>query len=83
LKNQEKFAVPTATAWQGWVKCALTYVAAILFYLETTVRVQGAHPTCTQEKCEWIIPSYLKNAEYRPLRNIDFTSAQGKKRKLQ
>jgi len=48
------------------------------FCLETTVRIQGAHPTCTQEKCEWIIPSYLKNAEYLPLRNIDFTSAQEK-----
>ena len=29
-----------------------------------------------------MIPSYLKNAEYLPLRNINFTSAQGKKRKL-
>ena len=59
-----------------------SHIASILFYLETTVRIQGAHPTCTQEKCEWIIPSYLKSAEYLPLRSIDFTSPQGKKRKL-
>jgi len=30
----------------------------------------------------WIIPSFLKTAEYLPLKNIDFTSVQGKKKKL-
>jgi len=40
-----------------------SHTASILFYLETTIRIQGAHP---QEKCEWIIPSYLKTAEYLP-----------------
>ena len=59
-----------------------SYIVSILFYLETTVRIQGAYPTCTQEKGEWIIPSFLKTAEYFPLKNIDFTSAQGKKSKL-
>jgi len=44
-----------------------SHTASILFYLETTIRIQGVHPTCTQEKCEWIIPSYLKTAEYLPL----------------
>ena len=38
--------------------------------------------TCTQEECQWIIPSYLKAVEYLPIKDIDFTSARGKKRKL-
>ena len=59
-----------------------SHIANILFYLEAVVRIQGTHPTCTEETCRWIIPSYLKNAEYLPIKDIDFTSAQGKKRKL-
>ena len=38
--------------------------------------------TCTQKKCEWILPSYLKSVEYFPVSGIDFTSAKSKKRKL-
>lgn len=59
-----------------------SHIASILFYLETLVRIQGTQPTCTQEKCQWVIPSYLRNAEYLPIKDIDFTSAKGKKRKL-
>ena len=59
-----------------------SHIAAILFHLEAVVRIQGTKSTCTQEKCQWIIPSYLKNVEYLPIKNIDFTSAHGKKRKL-
>ena len=43
--------------------------------------MQGTR-TCTQEECQWIIPSYLKTAEYLPIKEIDFTSAKGRKRKL-
>ena len=58
-----------------------THVAAILFYLEASNRVIGIE-TCTQRKCEWIIPSSVKNIEYLPLSDIDFSSAQTKKRRL-
>ena len=61
---------------------ACSHIAAILFYIEAVVRLQGAKPTCTQEKCQWIIPSYLKTIEYLPLKDIDFTSVQGKKESL-
>jgi len=57
-----------------------SHIASILFYLETTVRIQGAYPTCTQENCEWIIP-FLKTAEYLPLKNIDYISA-GKEKEV-
>ena len=58
-----------------------THIAAVLFYLEAAARIQGKQ-TSTQRKCEWIMPSFLKNVEYLPIKDIDFTSANGKKRKL-
>ena len=60
---------------------ACGHIAAILYYLEALARMEGTR-TCTQEECQWIIPSYLKNVEYLPIKEIDFTSAKGKKRKL-
>ena len=59
-----------------------THIAAILFYLEATARIQGATTTCTQQTCQWIVPAYFKKIEYLPIKNIDFTSALGKKMKL-
>ena len=58
-----------------------THIVALLFYLEALHRVEEVK-TCTQQQCEWIIPSALKTVEYLPIKHIDFTSAQGKKRKL-
>ena len=59
-----------------------THIAAILFYLEVIARIQGTTTTCTQQTCQWIIPAYFKKIDYLPIKNIDFTSALGKKRKL-
>ena len=56
-----------------------THIAVVLFYLEAIVRIQGAR-TCTQSQCVWAIPSYMKSIDYQPIKNIDFTSAYGKKR---
>ena len=58
-----------------------THVAAILFYLEALSRMKVAR-TPTEGPCNWVIPAYLKSAEYLPIRKTDFTSAKGKKRKL-
>jgi len=58
-----------------------THVAAILFYVEAVVRIQGSK-TCTQSRYAWIIPSYVKSIDYQPIKKIDFTSAAGKKRKV-
>ena len=60
---------------------ACSHVAAVLFYLEATVRIQGQQ-TSTQRKCQWIMPSFQKNVQYLPIKDIDFTSAKSKKRKL-
>ena len=59
-----------------------THIAAVLFYLEATARIQGTTTTCTQQTCQRIIPAYFKKIEYLPIKDLDFTSALGKKRKL-
>ena len=58
-----------------------THIAAVLFYLEALYRIEEVQ-TCTQQRCEWIIPSSLKSVDYLPIKDIDFTSARSKKRKL-
>ena len=58
-----------------------THIAAVLFYLEAINRIEGVE-TCTQKECGWLIPSYMKTVEYQAVKNIDFTSACGKKRKF-
>ena len=59
-----------------------THVAAVLFFLEALCGLQGKE-TCTEKQCEWIMPQVpKKNMEYLPLKGIDFTSAKGKKKKL-
>ena len=58
-----------------------THVAALLFYLEALYRMEEVQ-TCTQQQCGWIIPSASTAVEYLEIRDIDFTSARGKKRKL-
>ncbi len=60
---------------------ASSHIAAVLFHVEAAFRVKERE-TCTQMKCEWVLPSYLKNIEYLPVSDIDFTSAKTKKRKL-
>ena len=52
---------------------ACSHIAAVLFYLEALARMQGTK-MCTQEECQWIIPSYLKAIEYLLIKDIDFTS---------
>ena len=58
-----------------------THVAALLFYLETLYRMEEVQ-TCTQQQCGWIIPSASTTVQYMEIKDIDFTSARGKKRKL-
>ena len=57
----------------------LTHIAAVLFFVETTAKVNGSS-TCTQQKCSCVIPAYKKDIPYAPISEIDFTPA---KRKMQ
>ena len=36
-----------------------SHLAAVLFYLETSSRVNGSS-VCTQQRCQWVIPNFRK-----------------------
>lgn len=50
-----------------------SHVASVLFYLETWNRINGKL-ACTQVKCTWIMPTYVKEVNYAQVKNINFTA---------
>ena len=58
-----------------------THVAALLFTIETIVKLRDSR-TVTQEKAYWLLPSCMKNVDYKECKDIDFTSARTLKKKL-
>ena len=60
------------------MKLVLTLQLFSSIYVEAVACLQGMK-TVTESECSWILPSYLKSAQYL---DIDFTSARGLKRKL-
>ena len=58
-----------------------SHVASVLFYLEAWTKINGKM-SCTQVKCSWILPSYVKEVEYARVRDINFTSAKKMKTDL-
>ena len=45
------------------------------FLFEAWTRLNGKL-ACTQVKCTWILPTYVKEVSYAPVSDIDFTSAK-------
>ena len=60
---------------------ACSHVGAILFAVEVEVRMRDS-VTCTQEKSQWIMPSYVKEIPYSPVYEIDFSSAKKRQQSL-
>ena len=58
-----------------------SHIASVLFYLEVWTRLNGKL-ACTQTKCTWILPTYVKEIYYAPVKNIDFTSSKKLKQNL-
>eukprot|EP00795_Rhopilema_esculentum_P001003 gene1003-10782_t len=58
-----------------------SHVASMLFYLEVWTRLNGKL-ACTQVKCTWILPSYVKEISYSPVKDINFKSAKKLKKDL-
>ena len=58
-----------------------SHVGAILFAVEAGVRMRKSR-TCTSVPCQWLMPSGVGNVSYAELQEIDFTSSNTKKRKL-
>ena len=77
----------TGEIWYGHCTCmaglgeTCTHIAAVLFYVEAKARLAGSS-TCTQKKCQWIIPSYTKDLPYLTISDIHFASAAAKKKNL-
>ncbi len=57
---------------------ACSHVGALLFAIEATVKLRNSK-TVTQEKAYWVLPTALHKAEYKEIREIDFTSSKTKK----
>lgn len=57
-----------------------THIASVLLYLEALYKLQG-NEVCTQRKCERLMPQFQKNMDYLPIKDIDFTSAETKRKK--
>jgi len=58
-----------------------SHVACLLYYLESWTKVYGKL-SCTQLKCQWILPPFVKDVEYARVCDIDFKSAQKLKSEL-
>ena len=58
-----------------------THIAAVLFYLEVVVRIQGT-TTCTESQCEWVIPAYVKFIDYQPINILTLHLLPAKKGSL-
>ena len=53
----------------------ITEISSVLFYLEAWTKINGKM-SCTQVKCSWILPSYVKEVEYGRVCDINSTSAK-------
>ena len=58
-----------------------SHVASTLYYVECWTKVHGKL-TCTQVKCEWLMPSYVSHVPYAPVSEINFKSARKLKQDL-
>ena len=52
-----------------------SHVASVLFYIEAWTRIRGKL-TCTEVKCTWLLPSFVKEVPYAKMRFINLTSAR-------
>ena len=58
-----------------------SHIACALFYLESWTKIHGKL-ACTQMKCQWILPPFVKDVEYARVRDINFKSAKKLKSEL-
>ena len=59
---------------------ACSHVAASLFCIDATVRIRDSK-TVTENPAYWMLPAAFKAVSYKQLRDVDFSSAKGLKRK--
>ena len=52
-----------------------SHIASVLFYIEVWTRLHG-RLACTQVKCTWLLPTYVKEISYARVEDINFKSAR-------
>ena len=52
-----------------------SHVASVLFYIEAWTRIRGKL-ACTQVKCTWLLPSFVKDVPYAKMCDVNLTSAR-------
>ena len=57
-----------------------THVAALLFTVEAAVKVREA-TTVTEDKAYWLLPTAVRNSDFKECREIDFTSTKTLKKR--
>ena len=52
-----------------------SHTASVLFYIEAWTRIRGKL-SCTEVKCTWLLPSFVKEVPYAKMRHINLTSSR-------
>ena len=69
-----------AGCMEGLGECC-SHIASVLFYIEVWTRLHGKL-ACTQVKCTWLLPTYVKEISYACVEDINFKSARKLKNDL-
>ena len=59
-----------------------SHIACVVYCLESWTKVNGKL-ACTQLKCQWILPPFVKDVEYARARDISFKSVKKSKSELE
>ena len=79
IKMERSFQCFVLAAWLVQANVVLTLLLS--FYIEYWAHVNGKL-SCTQVKCTWLLPTYVKQVDYARVRDIDSTSAKKLKANL-
>ena len=58
-----------------------SHVASVMFYIEAWTRINGKL-ACTQVKCTWLLPTYVREVPYARARDINFKSSKKLKEEM-
>ena len=68
-------------AFKSWLAESCSHIASLLLYLEAWTKING-RLSCTQVKCTWLLPSYVKQIDDARVLDVNFTSAKKMKSDL-
>ena len=79
VRHSQRMNEPLISVWvisekDGAVK-SCSHVVSVLFYIEAWTRIRGKL-SCTEVKCTWLLPSFVKEVPYAKMRFINLISAR-------